>query len=95
MISQEYATGGGVVQISSDGVVIIADVVESADNLTDLEYIEAQKQEAEKIMKQFREENPDWADPKRLQEIEYDILKYTAMSELGRRIKDPTTSGRR
>lgn len=91
----QYATGGGALHVSPEGVTIIADVVEDADTLTDLEYIESQKKEAEKMMKDFREEHGAAVDPKRLMEIEYDFLKYTAMHELGQRIKNPAVGGRK
>jgi F-type H+-transporting ATPase subunit epsilon len=83
--STEYATGGGVLNISPDNCTVVADVIEGADHLSDLEYIESQKQEAENMMKQYREENGAAIDPKRLIELEYELLKYTAMHRLGQK----------
>lgn len=83
--SGEYATGGGVVHIAPESVTIVADVIENADNLTDLEYIETQKKEAEALVKSYRAENGTTIDPRRLIEIEYELLKYTAMHRLGQK----------
>lgn len=83
--SGEYATGGGVVHIAPGSVTIVADVIENADNLSDLEYIETQKKEAEALMKSYRAENGAVIDPRRLIEIENELLKYTAMHRLGQK----------
>lgn len=79
----EYATGGGVLNIAPESCTIVADVIENADDLGDLQYIETQRKEAEKMMKDFREEHGAAVDPKRLIELEYELLKYTAMHRLG------------
>jgi F-type H+-transporting ATPase subunit epsilon len=84
----EYVTGGGVLNISPDTCTILADVVIADDDLTDLEYIQSQREEAEQLMKSYREENGAAIDPKRLIEIEYELLKYTAMHHLGKRHHD-------
>ncbi len=81
----EYVSGWGVINISPESCVIVADVIENGDNLTDLEYIESQKKEAELMMKSYREENGVNIDPKRLIELEYELLKYTAMHRLGQK----------
>lgn len=86
--SNEYATGGGVLNISPDVCTIVADVIESGDTLTDLEYIESQKREAAALVKSYREENGTTVDPKRLIELEYELLKYTAMHHLGKKWHD-------
>jgi F-type H+-transporting ATPase subunit epsilon len=83
-----YVIGGGVVSVSGDGVAIIADFVEREDNLTDVEYIESQKQEAERIVKDYRSENGATIDPHRLIEVEYELLKYTAMHQLALHYRD-------
>lgn len=84
----EYATGGGVLNISPQVCTILADVVVSDDSLTDLEYIESQKKEAEELIKAYREENGTVIDPVKLLEIEYELLKYTAMHHLGKKFHD-------
>jgi F0F1-type ATP synthase epsilon subunit len=89
----EYATGGGVLNISPESCTIVADVIEDADHLSDLEYIASQKQEAENMMKAYREENGAAIDPKKLIELEYELLKYTAMHRLGQKFQ--STSGAR
>ena len=66
----------------------MADVVESDDHLTDLEYISTQKAEAEKMMREYQEENGTVIDPKRLIELEYELLKYTAMHRLGQKFHE-------
>jgi F0F1-type ATP synthase epsilon subunit len=81
----EYATGGGVLNISPEVCTIVADVVESPDGLTDLEYITSQKNEAEKMMKEYRAENGEAIDPKKLIELEYELLRFTAMHRLGQK----------
>lgn len=78
----EYVTGGGVLNITPKVCTIVADMVENADNLTDLEYIESQKKEAENLIKEYRKENGTTIDPHRLIELEYELLKYTAMHQL-------------
>lgn len=83
----EYATGGGVLHITPESVTLVADLIENADALTDLEYIESQKQEAEAMMKTYREENGPAVDPKKLIDLEYELLKYTAMHRLGQKHK--------
>ncbi len=84
----EYATGGGVLNISPESGTIGADVVESDDHLTDLEYIASQKAEAEKMMREYQEENGTVIDPKRLIELEDELLKYTAMHRLGQKFHE-------
>ena len=81
----EYATGGGVLNITPEIATIVADVVENADTLTDIEYIASQKREAERLVKEYREENNGTIDPHRLIEIEYELLKYTAMHQLSQK----------
>jgi F-type H+-transporting ATPase subunit epsilon len=78
----EYATGGGVLHISTHDTTIVADIVEQADHITDLEYIESQKKEAARMAREYREEHGAAIDPKRLIEIEYELLRYTAMHHL-------------
>lgn len=84
-IQSDYVSGGGVINVSPESCTIVADVIEDGDNLTDLEYIESQKKEAEAIMKNYQEENGSAIDPKRLIELEYELLKYTAMHRLGQK----------
>jgi F-type H+-transporting ATPase subunit epsilon len=91
----DYVSGGGVINIAPESCTIVADVIQNGDNLTDLEYIETQKREAETLMRQYREENGDAIDPKRLIELEYDLLKYTAMHRLGQRYQEENTTGSR
>ena len=81
----EYVSGWWVINISPDSCVIVADIIENGDQLSDLEYIESQKKEAELMMKSYREENGVNIDPKRLIELEYELLKYTAMHRLGQK----------
>ncbi len=95
-IRADYVSGGGVLNISPESVTIVADVIENGDHLTDLEYIESQKKEAEAMMRNYREENGEKIDPKRLIELEYELLKYTAMHRLGEKYQyENTTGGRR
>lgn len=89
----EYATGGGVLNISPSLCTILADVVMADDTLTDLEYIESQKKEAEALKKSYQDENGAIVDPVKLLEIEYELLKYTAMHHLGKKFHD--NGGRR
>jgi F-type H+-transporting ATPase subunit epsilon len=91
----DYASGGGVINISPESVTIVADVIENGDHLTDLAYIERQKKEAEELMKSYREENGDKIDPKRLIDLEYELLKYTAMHRLGQKYHIENTTGSR
>jgi F-type H+-transporting ATPase subunit epsilon len=84
----DYATGGGVVNISPDACVVVADIIESEDKLSDTEYIESQKKEAEALIKAYREENGETIDPHKLIELEYELLKYTAMHKLGQKFHE-------
>ena len=84
----EYATGGGVLNISVATCTILVDVIHADDALTDLEYIESQKKEAEELIKSYRAENGTAVDPKKLIEIEYELLKYTAMHHLGKKFHE-------
>lgn len=63
--------------------------------MTDLEYIAAQKKEAEELMRIYKEENGDKVDQKHLIELEYELLKYTAMHRLGQRQQHENTTGSR
>jgi F0F1-type ATP synthase epsilon subunit len=78
-----YITGGGVLHVHDDGCVVLADVIEDTDSLTDLQYIQSQKTEAEKIMKEYKAENGTVIDPHHLIALEYELLKYTAMHRAG------------
>ncbi len=84
----EYATGGGVLNISLEVCTILADVVVSDDTLTDTDYIESQKKEAEAMMVAYRAEHGAAIDPKKLIELEYELLRYTAMHHLGKKFHD-------
>ena len=68
--------------ISPSECLIVADIVESGDNLTDLEYIEAQKKEAAELVAAYKSENGSIIDPKKLLELENQLLRFTAMHEL-------------
>ena len=94
-IQAEYVSGGGVINISPESVTIVADVITNGDTLTDLEYIESQKKEAEVLMQNYREENGSAIDPKRLIDLEYELLKYTAMHRLGQKHHFENTTGAR
>mgnify|MGYP006957111184 CR=1 FL=1 len=83
------------VHIAPESVTIVADVIENADNLSDLEYIETQKKEAEALVKSYRAENGTTIDPRRLIEIEYELLKYTAMHRLGQKHHQDTLGARK
>lgn len=94
-IIADFASGGGVINISPESVTIVADMIEWWAALNDLEYIESQKKEAEVLMKAYREENGDKIDPKRLIDLEYELLKYTAMHQLWQRYHIEHTPGAR
>jgi F-type H+-transporting ATPase subunit epsilon len=84
----EYATGGGILNISPESCTIVADVVASDDHLTDMAYISTQKAEAERMMQEYRAENGAIIDPKKLIDLEYELLKFTAMHRLGQKFHD-------
>jgi F-type H+-transporting ATPase subunit epsilon len=90
----EYATGGGVLSVSPSECLIVADVIEAGDMLTDLEYIESQKKEAADLVAAYREENGSTIDPKKLIDLENQLLKFTAMHELWKK-SHITHGGRR
>jgi F-type H+-transporting ATPase subunit epsilon len=77
--TDSYVIGGGVLTITPTECTIIADMVTSEHTLGDLEYIQAQREEAKKYVENYKKENPEMLDPHRLVEIEYELLKYTAM----------------
>ncbi len=91
----EYATGGGVLNISHTVCTILADVIVAEDTLTDMEYIESQKKEAEAMMNSYRAENGAAIDPKKLVEMEYELLKFTAMHRLGQKFHENGATGSR
>lgn len=80
--SEEFVTGGGVVTISPDDVTIVIDSLDSADSLGDIAEIEKKKQEAAKILADYKSENKTDKSPKELMQLEYEYLKYAAMQEL-------------
>lgn len=83
--TEEYAIGGWVLNITPEICTIVADVVANADALNDIEYIEWQRKEAERLVKEHRAENGEIIDAKKLIEIEYELLKYTAMHQLSQK----------
>lgn len=91
--SAEYVTGGGVLTISPNECMIVADVVTQDDTLTDIDYIENQKKEAAALVASYKAENGSTIDPHKLIELENELLRYTAMHELGKKYQE--TSGRR
>lgn len=76
-----FVIGGGVLHVTPDTCRIIADLVENEDNLTDEEYILAQKKEAEELKNAFILEGKSVEDPTKLIELEYELLKFTAMHQ--------------
>jgi F0F1-type ATP synthase epsilon subunit len=90
----EYATGGGVLNISSSECIIVADVIASDDTIWDIEYIANQKEEAAKLVMAYRNENGATIDPKKLIDLENDLLRFTAMHELGKKYQE-SGGGRR
>ncbi len=71
--------------ISPSECLIVADVIDSGDTLSDLDYIEAQKREAAELVKSYKAENGTTIDPHKLIELENQLLRYTAMHELGKK----------
>jgi F0F1-type ATP synthase epsilon subunit len=88
----EYATWWWVINVTPGICTIVADVIESGNVLSDMDYIASQKQEAEKMVKTYREENGTIIDPKKLIELEYELLKYTAMHKLGQKYHESNWS---
>ena len=80
--------------ISPEVCTILVDVVVSDDALTDIEYIENQKKEAETMMASYRAEHGAAIDPKKLIELEYELLRYTAMHHLGKKMQENTGARR-
>ncbi len=77
-----YVIGWGVVHVSDDICRIIADIVHNEDSLTDEEYIIAQKKEAEDLKNAFVLEGKSVDDPHKLIQLEYELLRYSAMHQL-------------
>ena len=86
-----FVIGGGVLHVTPDTCRIIADLVENEDNLTDEEYIIAQKKEAEELKNAFILEGKSVEDPTKLIELEYELLKFTAMHQLMMKKKNNQT----
>lgn len=80
--SEEFVTGGGVVTISPDDVTIVIDSLDSADSLGDIAEIEKKKQEAAKILADYKSVHKTDKSAKELMQLEYEYLKYAAMQEL-------------
>lgn len=86
-----FVIGGGVLHVTPDTCRIIADLVENEDNLTNEEYILAQKKEAEELKNAFILEGKSVDDPTKLIELEYELLKFTAMHQLMMKKKNNQT----
>ena len=84
---EEYATGGGVISINPERVTVVSEAMTSENELSDIEYIEAQKKEAKEMMDSYRAKHKEEMNTKHLIDLEYEFLKFTAMHELARRIK--------
>lgn len=80
--TEQFITGGGVVTITHDDVTIVIDSLDSTDDLESIDEIERKKQEAAKILADYKSENKSEKSPKELLELEYEYLKYAAMQEL-------------
>ena len=76
---EEYITGGGVITISPDEVVIVIDSIDDVTELDSEENIMKLKEEAEKMIKIYHNENPTDKDAQQAMELEYQYLKYAAM----------------
>jgi len=95
-VAVSYATSGWVLNISPEVCTIVADQIIDGESISDAEYIEQQKKQAEKMIEQFRQEHGDApVDAKRLMELEYEMLTYTAMQELARQFHRDDASGAR
>ena len=94
--SLSYATSGWVLNISPELCSIVADRILDGNSLSDAEYIEQRRKEAESMIVEFRNENGHaQMDPKKLMELEYEMLTYTAMQELARQFHRDDASGAR
>ncbi len=86
--TEEYAVGWWVIHIDDTACTLVSDLVQWEFKEDDLADIEAQKKEAEELMRDYAE----WKtpiDPKRQMEIEYDLLRHQARYELWKHIKTP------
>ncbi len=81
--------------IDTVSCTVIVDAVHASDKLSDLEYIASQKKEAEDLIKIHQKENGATIDPQKLIELEYELLKYTAMHRLGQKFHDTHTGARK
>lgn len=78
----QYVSGGGVLTITPDDVTIVIDALDNAEQLSDADEIEKKKQEAARLIEEYKSENPTKLDPQRAMELEYEFLRYAAMQEL-------------
>ncbi len=92
--AKSYVTGGGVLNVSTDQVTIISDMVDADDDLSDLEYIKSQKEEAERLVEIYKSENSETIDPERLIAIEKDLMRYSLMHELGKKYRESGSGNR-
>lgn len=60
-------------------------MIEAGETLTDLEYIAEQKKEAAELVATYKAEYGSTIDPKKLIDMENQLLKFTAMHELGKK----------
>lgn len=79
---EEYVTGGGVVTITENEVILAIDSIDAEKDLSDAEEIERKKREAELHIANYSAENPTPKSQKERMELEYEYLKYAAMQEL-------------
>ena len=68
--------------ITPDDVTIVIDALDDAEQLSDADEIEKKKQEAARLIEEYKSENPTELDPQRAMELEYEFLRYAAMQEL-------------
>ena len=81
--TEEFAIGRGVLETDGARVTIIADMIESADDI-DLDTIATRKQEAEKLMNEYRSSH-ETISMEKLIELEETYMKESAREMLAAR----------
>jgi ATP synthase F1 epsilon subunit len=77
-----YALGAGIYEVDESGVRVIADMVDSGENI-DIEQISKKKEEAKKLMKHAEEQG--LISSAEYLAAEEEILKQTALEQLAKR----------
>lgn len=79
--NDEYITGGGVLTITRDEIVMVIDSIDDISDLDTGDNIERLKNEAREMLKVYHNEHTTDINAQEAMELEFQYLKYAAMHE--------------